>query len=170
MSDRRPRGWLNSDINGLMKSVVSGEVQVDPDAPLTPSAIANLLVEVEGLDKEDRPSPGAVSAVLARWERVGYAVIEKSPTRFVDFTEAAKEFGYNELEKEFFKRGGKHNQPLTDEQMEAQLERRNRKKQRRRGEAITEAEKKIAQAEFAAEIEKFESRGSGGVGSILDIL
>lgn len=43
------------------------------------------------------PSTGAVDAVFKRWEEIGYAVIERKPTRFVKFTEQGVELGLDQM-------------------------------------------------------------------------
>jgi len=90
--ERRPRGWLESDIEKLIKAIQSGEVTIDPvGAPLTPHLLSKTLTNVEGLAKA--PSTGAVSAVLDRWVNVGAAETSSRPYAFVDFTPQAKEHG-----------------------------------------------------------------------------
>lgn len=51
---------------------------------LTPETIAVLV------NKEDPPSVGAVHAVLTRWEDKSFAILDRKPMRFVEFTELGK--------------------------------------------------------------------------------
>lgn len=92
--ERRPRGWLESDVKRLLERVRSGEIAT-PDGGLTPHRVAALLAEVEGLDS--KPSTGAVAAIFDRWEKIGAAVFASGPRRFEDFTDAAKAAGIDAL-------------------------------------------------------------------------
>lgn len=60
--------WLVEEINDLC----------------TPGYVARCVAKNEGLGKE--PSVGAISAVWDRWVSLGFAVIEKKPTRFLKYT------------------------------------------------------------------------------------
>jgi hypothetical protein len=94
MDYRRNRGYLTMDINDLLKGVMTGEVQITEGTKLTPSVVAQLLVEIEGLEAEDKPSTGAVTAIFKNMEKVGYATFTKPPYAFEDFTEEGKVMGY----------------------------------------------------------------------------
>jgi len=43
------------------------------------------------------PSVGAINAVFERWIKLGFAIIEKKPTRFVGYTEEGLQYGLEGL-------------------------------------------------------------------------
>lgn len=98
---RRSRGYLSSDINYLVKQIMTGEVQIREGTKLTPRALGKILVEVEGLDPEDCPSTGAITAILRKWEAIGYATFEETPFRFIDFTSEGRLKGLEDLTEEY---------------------------------------------------------------------
>lgn len=99
--DRRGRGYLALDVDYVLKGVITGELKVFSNKPLTASAISDLLVESEQLDKEEKPSTGAITNILKKWETYGYIETETHPYRFVDFTEEGRIHGYEALEKKY---------------------------------------------------------------------
>lgn len=88
---RRPRGWLETDIERLLGAIETGEVPITEGQKLTPHFIAKKLTEVESLAKE--PSTGAVSAVFDRWVKIGAANMAEKPYAFLSFTPAARTEG-----------------------------------------------------------------------------
>lgn len=107
--DRRPRGFLNTDLRLLCNKVVTGELAAvnedgEPYRKITPAIARKLLTEFDGLDKEDLPSTGAIAAVFKKWERIGYAVCDEAPYGFVDFTDEGRRLGFDELEKRWKQR------------------------------------------------------------------
>lgn len=74
--------WLMDDIDSKMK--------------LTPQFISECcLNEIPDCDRA--PSPGAVDAVLKRWEKIGFCVYEKKPSRFTGYTDDGKKYGLDSL-------------------------------------------------------------------------
>lgn len=53
--------------------------------------------EIARTEKMKAPSLGAVDAVLKRWVACGYAIVEKSPTRFVGLTEEGRAKGLEHM-------------------------------------------------------------------------
>lgn len=51
----------------------------------TPPYLAEAIAKTQGFAKP--PSVGAVDAVLKRWVEIGFAVVEKKPTRFIKYTD-----------------------------------------------------------------------------------
>lgn len=96
---RRPRGYLTGDLNNICKMFVTGEIQLREGVYLTPSVASRLFGEIEGTPKEDLPSHGAIDRIFKRWEEIGYAELRRTPLAFVDFTEAGRELGLEELER-----------------------------------------------------------------------
>lgn len=57
---------------------------VEQDGSLcTPQLLADEIARAQGIKP---PSVGAISAVFDRWVKLGFAVIEKKPTRFIKYT------------------------------------------------------------------------------------
>lgn len=89
--DRRPRGWLETDVKQVCDKFITGEVALEEGQHLTPHRVSRLVKELEGLD--EAPSTGAVAAVFDRWKEIGFAVISDKPVAFVDYTEDGKSLG-----------------------------------------------------------------------------
>lgn len=70
------------------------------DFPCRVTYVADQIERREGIK---RPSEGAINAVFERWQKIGYAIIERKPNRFVSYTDAAREHGLLRL-KELAKR------------------------------------------------------------------
>lgn len=92
---RRSRGSLESDVKMICDKFVTGEVKLGDEENLTPHRIAKLIKDSESLDAP--PSVGAVSAVLTRWEKIGFAAVEYKPFRFIDYTQAGRDDGLTAL-------------------------------------------------------------------------
>lgn len=60
----------------------------------TPAWISEEIADAQGIKP---PSVGAISAVFERWMKLGFAVIEKKPTRFTGYTEEGKQLGLDAL-------------------------------------------------------------------------
>lgn len=69
----------------------------EPGEPCTPSYLAEEIARDQGITP---PSVGAISAVFERWVKLGFAVIEKKPTRFVRYTEDGVKFGLEKMKAE----------------------------------------------------------------------
>jgi hypothetical protein len=95
--ERRPRGYLEFDVNLLLKDIITGEVQIKPNAKLTPSGVRRLFGDVNGTPKEDLPSAGAIYSIFKRWEQIGYATFVDVPFSFLDFTEEGRKYGLDAL-------------------------------------------------------------------------
>lgn len=79
---RAARGELTSWVRKVCDTWLVDEDE--HDWKCTPSYIAEHVAKNEGFVRP--PSVGAVDAVLKRWESIGFAVIERKPTRFVSYT------------------------------------------------------------------------------------
>lgn len=75
-SGYRQRGQLETEVQQICNRAMLGEF----DEPCTPQFIANLI------DPDSPPSTGAIGAVFARWERLGYAKINHKPLYFKGLT------------------------------------------------------------------------------------
>lgn len=76
-SGRRARGQLEYEVLAVCRRWLADEF----DWPACyPKEIAEII------DKNEPPSTGAVSAVLARWERMGFAEYQHKPIAFLKFT------------------------------------------------------------------------------------
>jgi hypothetical protein len=84
-SGRTGRGELES----WVKEVTDAWV-VDREGLCTPRHISQTIARVKGVKP---PSVGAIDAVFNRWAEIGFAVIEKKPTRFGGYTEAGLRLG-----------------------------------------------------------------------------
>lgn len=60
----------------------------------TPAYLAEQIAKSQGIKP---PSVGAISAVFDRWVKIGFAVCEKKPTRFLKYTPAGVEYGLEEM-------------------------------------------------------------------------
>jgi len=82
--NRRHRGELEAEVKRIC----------DQWSSCVPSFIA------ESVDPDVQPSTGAVTAVLLRWERLGFAIIGRSPLRFAGYTETGKTRGLDVMKYE----------------------------------------------------------------------
>lgn len=64
------------------------------DFPCTPAWISKNIAHDEAIPP---PSVGAISAVFDRWVKLGFAVIEKKPTRFTGFTPEGERLGLDKM-------------------------------------------------------------------------
>jgi hypothetical protein len=60
------------------------------DFPCTPQYLSDEIGRDEGIKP---PSVGAISAVFERWIKMGFATIEKKPTRFIGYTPQGIQLG-----------------------------------------------------------------------------
>ncbi|MFD5451633.1 MULTISPECIES: hypothetical protein [Streptomyces] len=89
----RPRNQLLYDVKIAVDMWVIGgfpEIEV-----LNTSAIASLVNE------KMPPSTGAITNILRRWERVGFANIGEKPLRFLSYTKVGVEQGFDALEASY---------------------------------------------------------------------
>lgn len=63
--------------------------------PCTPPYLSKEIAKAVGLGKA--PSVGAISSVFDRWEKIGFAEIQRKPTRFVKYTEQGIKVGLDGL-------------------------------------------------------------------------
>jgi hypothetical protein len=97
VEQRRARGLLEADVLTITNKFVEGDIVLGDDEALTPHRIARLIKEQDGLD--EAPSTGAVAAVLARWEKYGFAHLEEGPTAFGSYTADGVEHGLSALKE-----------------------------------------------------------------------
>lgn len=77
---------------------------VEDDGTLcTPAYLSEEIGRIQGIKP---PSVGAISAVFDRWVKIGFAVVEKKPTRFISYTEQGVRLGLEGC-KDKFKRAKK---------------------------------------------------------------
>ena len=76
---RAARGELESQVNEICLEWVLEKYPW----PCTPAFVSDKIAKKYGISA---PSTGAIDAVYKRWEKMGYAVIGKKPTRFSEFT------------------------------------------------------------------------------------
>jgi hypothetical protein len=69
----------------------------EPGEPCTPSYLAAEISHDQGITP---PSVGAISAVFERWVKLGFAVVEKKPTRFVRYTEDGIKYGLEKMKSD----------------------------------------------------------------------
>lgn len=91
-SGRAARGQLEAQVNSTCTTWVVDEIKY----ACTPKYISEEIAKSEGIKP---PSTGAITAVLERWTKIGYATMEKKPTRFTGFTEKAVQLGLEELKR-----------------------------------------------------------------------
>lgn len=77
---RAARGQLESWVRAYCDEFL---VEAYPH-PCTPKHVAEAIGKEQGIAP---PSQGAVNAVFERWASIGFAVVEKKPTRFTRYTE-----------------------------------------------------------------------------------
>lgn len=89
---RAARGQLESWVWQTCKVWI-----VEQDGLCTPQYISDEIARREAIDP---PSVGAVHAVFERWIKLGFAVIEKKPTRFVRLTPDGQHLGLERMKIE----------------------------------------------------------------------
>jgi hypothetical protein len=94
-AERRPRGWLASDVKQVCDKFITGEIVLPEGKMLTPHRVASLVKELDNLEKA--PSAGAVSAVFNRWEEYGFVRMNAKPYAFADYTDEGRNVGLNGL-------------------------------------------------------------------------
>lgn len=67
------------------------------DEPGEPCTLAYLAAEISRTQGITSPSVGAISAVFDRWAKLGFAIIEKKPTRFVKYTDEGVRLGLEQM-------------------------------------------------------------------------
>lgn len=75
-SGRKQRGQLEDEV----KKATDMWVMLKATQPCTPVWVAEMI------DAQNPPSTGAVNAVFERWRSIGFATVEKKPTRFTGYT------------------------------------------------------------------------------------
>jgi hypothetical protein len=77
-----------------------------PGVPCTPAFLSEQIAKDQAINP---PSVGAISACFERWMKLGYAVIEKKPTRFVKYTDEGVRLGLERM-----KHNAKQSRRLAD--------------------------------------------------------
>lgn len=90
-SGTRRRGQLEEEVQRICVGYLEGEFSTDEDGYMSTKHIAHLI------DPEDPPSSGAVHSVLLRWEKIGYAVLNRDPMEFALLTPDGMKMGLNAL-------------------------------------------------------------------------
>lgn len=96
-ADRRPRGWLETDVKAITDAYVQGQIDLGEGKFLTPHRLALLVKERDSLD--EAPSTGACAAVLDRWVEYGFCDLHETPKAFKDYTEAGRTEGLTALKE-----------------------------------------------------------------------
>jgi hypothetical protein len=94
VSGRSARGELEFWVKRCCDYFVLGDI--DTKLKLTPQRISQIIADEEGIKA---PSTGAIDAVFKRWEKLGFAKIERKPTRFVAYTEDGIKYGLDGLKR-----------------------------------------------------------------------
>jgi hypothetical protein len=95
-SARRGRGELEALVKDITDAYDAGKVELPEGKTLTPHRIA-VMIEENG---EEKPSPGAVSAILARWDEVGYALTHDKPFAYKKIAAKGNKKGLDTLKQE----------------------------------------------------------------------
>lgn len=90
---RRRRGELEAAVIQTIDAHLAGKSAVPAGDPLTAHHIALSIGRRTG----NAPSAGAVSYVLERWRRIGYATFSDRPMAFTGYTEEAGSLGLEAL-------------------------------------------------------------------------
>lgn len=94
-ADRRPRGWLETDVKSITDQFVTGVISLGEGEFLTPHRVSKLIQKLDSLD--EAPSTGAVQAVFQRWIDAGFMVANEKPFAFMDYTEEGRTYGLTAL-------------------------------------------------------------------------
>ena len=95
---RAPRTDLEPEVKKVTDAFVTGAITLEDGEFLTPHRIAKFVQANLGTEKA--PSTGACSAVLDRWEGIGFATLVAKPKAFGDYTDAGREKGLSALKAE----------------------------------------------------------------------
>jgi hypothetical protein len=95
---RAERTDLEGDVKAVTDDFTTGAFKIEEGEALTPHAIAKEIGKRRGAEKP--PSTGAVSAAFDRWKKIGFAVIEEKPKRFVDYTEEGRANGLSAMKEQ----------------------------------------------------------------------
>ena len=95
----RASGRLEDLVREICDSIVLGGIDADPDVMWTPHRIANLIKE-RYPDSGGKPSPGAITEVLQRWEEARFAEVSRGPLRFEGYTLDGRTKGLTALKAE----------------------------------------------------------------------
>lgn len=93
---RRGRGALEALVVSVTDAFEAGKVELPEGKTLTPQRIANIIGEKPG---EDKPSGGAVAAILKRWDDAGYALTHAKPYAFKAVSARGKKQGLEDLKE-----------------------------------------------------------------------
>lgn len=93
-SGRSARGELEFWVKRCCDYFVLGDI--DTHLKMTPQRISEIIADEEGIKP---PSTGAIDAVFKRWEKLGFATIERKPTRFTGYTEDGVKYGLEGLKR-----------------------------------------------------------------------
>jgi hypothetical protein len=91
---RRGKGQLEALVKSVTDAYDSGQLELGSDEALTPHRIATFIGNKEG---QEKPSGGAVAAVLARWDVIGYALTNEKPFSYRRATAAGQKQGLDAL-------------------------------------------------------------------------
>lgn len=95
---RRGYGQLTLDVKAITDAWI-GDLNYlgDPDIPLTPYRIAQLIEE-----QTDVPAtPASIERILREWWIVGFADLTENPLAFANYTQEAVEVGLEELKSRY---------------------------------------------------------------------
>jgi hypothetical protein len=94
-SVRRGRGELEALVKEVTDAFDAGKIDLE-GSPLTPQRIATIIGEKKG---EEKPSAGAVAAILTRWDEMGYALTSQKPFAYKAISARGKKQGLEELKE-----------------------------------------------------------------------
>lgn len=93
-SGPRQRGSLEALVKRVTDAYVTGELALADGEALTPHRIAKF---IEAENVSGRVSAGAVTAMLTRWQTVGFVVLSSGPLAFQEYTTDAVTMGLKQL-------------------------------------------------------------------------
>lgn len=90
----RRKGQLEESVQDVCLGYLKGKYDADENGDMTTKHIGQLI------DAESPPSPGAVQAVLERWEKLGYAEMRRKPVGFQMLTAEGMQKGLSAMRHE----------------------------------------------------------------------
>lgn len=90
----RKKGQLEESVQDVCLGYLKGKYEADENGDMTTKHIGLLI------DAESPPSPGAVQAVLERWEKLGYAEMRRKPVGFQMLTAEGMQKGLSAMRQE----------------------------------------------------------------------
>lgn len=95
-SGRIPKGQLEYWVKLACQEYMQApfDITADEDVICTPAYLSEKIALDQGVSP---PSQGAIHAVLTRWEKIGYVILDRDPMRFISLTVDGLTFGLDVL-------------------------------------------------------------------------